>query len=683
MALRYGFFNSKNGDRKYDAIDISSIFDGIIEDGVFGTIGEQFTVTPGEGLQVIVGSGKAWFHHTWTSNDAPIPLSISGPDITLDRYDAVVLEINNDESVRANSIKIIEGKSQSQPAKPSLVNTENVHQYALAYVLVQHGSSSISSGDIEIVVGKSGCPFVTAPLESVSVDQLFLQWEHEFDEWFDNVQSQLEGDIATNLQRQIDSINTKEQTSGVYYEKRSPYTKLLNYEGEELPMPDGWQVGDVLNTLRGEIDDKWALCNGALVANNGDYDAYAAINNAAMSRINLGNVSFQDALNPVSADTSYRTMLQRANGMLFLLSDTPSGYKIFYSSDGVSWSSSDLPSGIFTQSNIGAFRIAYVKGKYYLYSPYYSKIGTETTTTFAILESSDLTQWSEKNISVDQTAVSGSPLNYTRYLHYMFELSGKVVFLFFPNTGRNYFPKAAVADSVGSTAYIKKSKISPQSIDVDSYSIRFGVECNVLCLVDGSYFYLLVTSETQNTTVVYKCGLNGYDTTSESFKMTDESSTKFSFLKVGAYYLASISSGTWITTDFVSWTRIDFRSQYYISARMTVNGKEQDVLFSVDRYDAAGSNDYVHATIFDGVNIREETIVLVSDLMKKQSSDAISIFIYGLFVSGGKICYLSQIRTNSGWETGIKRASFDLPIGGVKIPEIASNGANYFVKIKE
>lgn len=42
MAFTYGFFNSLNGDRKYTAEQLSSIFDGLITDGVFDSIGAQY-----------------------------------------------------------------------------------------------------------------------------------------------------------------------------------------------------------------------------------------------------------------------------------------------------------------------------------------------------------------------------------------------------------------------------------------------------------------------------------------------------------------------------------------------------------------------------------------------------------------------------------------------------------------
>lgn len=204
MAVRYGFYNSINHDRKYDALDMGSIFDGLIEDGVFATIGSFLSVSPGTGMQVIVGSGKAWFDHTWTSNDAPLPLDIESPDITLDRYDAVILETDGTEQVRANSIKVLKGEASSNPQHPQMTNTDLVHQHPLAYIQVLHGSTSIDATQIEIVVGTSECPFVTGPLETVSIESLFARWEQEFDDWFERIKSSLEGDVALNLQKQID-----------------------------------------------------------------------------------------------------------------------------------------------------------------------------------------------------------------------------------------------------------------------------------------------------------------------------------------------------------------------------------------------------------------------------------------------------------------------------------------------
>ena len=44
MSVTSGFFNSLNGDRRYNAEQMSSIFDGIINDGIFANIGTAFGV---------------------------------------------------------------------------------------------------------------------------------------------------------------------------------------------------------------------------------------------------------------------------------------------------------------------------------------------------------------------------------------------------------------------------------------------------------------------------------------------------------------------------------------------------------------------------------------------------------------------------------------------------------------
>ena len=103
MSVTYGFYNSLNGDRKYNAEQVSSLFDGLIIDGVFASIGTAFAVKATTGITVNVGIGKAWFNHTWTLNDSILPLEAPEAEVLLDRIDAVVLEVDATESVRANS----------------------------------------------------------------------------------------------------------------------------------------------------------------------------------------------------------------------------------------------------------------------------------------------------------------------------------------------------------------------------------------------------------------------------------------------------------------------------------------------------------------------------------------------------------------------------------------------------
>ena len=180
MSVTYGFYNSKNRDRRYDAIQMSSIFDGIIRDGVLQHYGTGMMVKESEGMMVNVGIGRAWFNHTWTLNDALLPLTLPLSEVILNRIDAVVLEVDARESVRANSIKIIKGTPASSPKNPTLIKTNDRWQYPLAYIRVNAGVTAIRQANITNCVGTSACPFVTAPLEKMSIDALVAQWG---DQW--------------------------------------------------------------------------------------------------------------------------------------------------------------------------------------------------------------------------------------------------------------------------------------------------------------------------------------------------------------------------------------------------------------------------------------------------------------------------------------------------------------------
>lgn len=222
MSVTYGFYNSINGDRKYNALEMSSIFDGIIVDGVYMSIGDALNVKSSGGMGITVGIGRAWFNHTWTLNDSIMPLTLESSDVLLNRIDAVVLEINNDSDVRKNTIKILKGTPASNPVKPSLIKSEMVNQYPLAYITIGKGVLSISQSNIENAIGTSACPYVTGVLKGMDIDNLVAQWgaqwaewlssntdaweafmsenSSEFESWFQEMKDQLSTDAAGNLQ---------------------------------------------------------------------------------------------------------------------------------------------------------------------------------------------------------------------------------------------------------------------------------------------------------------------------------------------------------------------------------------------------------------------------------------------------------------------------------------------------
>ena len=279
MAVTCGFFNSLGGDRKYPANDISRIFDGVIRDGVYMSIGDKFAVTATTGMTVNVGSGRAWFNHTWTLNDADLPILMDDPDLVLDRIDAIVLEINRSEEVRNNVIKAVNGTASSSPQNPVMVNTEFIEQVPFAYINRKHGVTEIKTEDIKIVVGTSECPYVTSILEAADIDELFAQWDAqfntwqdsqkaEFTAWFEGIRGQLGEDPAGHLQNQINNIINGQSVpnSGIaiYVHTRSGSVNELTGSGPN---------GRALITSDIQEGDTWTVNGSPVIAYMGAEDA--------------------------------------------------------------------------------------------------------------------------------------------------------------------------------------------------------------------------------------------------------------------------------------------------------------------------------------------------------------------------------------------------------------------------
>lgn len=224
-----GFYNSQNRDRKYNTDQITMAISSLINDGVFQNIGSALAVSENTGLDIVVGDGYAWFNTRWTYNDTLYPITMDISEVLLDRIDAVILEIDESNSVRDNDIKFIKGTPAGVPIKPVMTNNEFVHQYPLAYIYRTAGNNNIVQANITPAIGTSECPFVTGVLASIDIDFLFTQWTSQFniwfqaiqtdseenqdalyaafDAWFQNIKEQLGTVPIGNIQNEIDIIN--------------------------------------------------------------------------------------------------------------------------------------------------------------------------------------------------------------------------------------------------------------------------------------------------------------------------------------------------------------------------------------------------------------------------------------------------------------------------------------------
>ena len=242
MTVTSGFFNSKNHDRLYNAEQLSSIFDGVITDGIFQSIGDAFFVhslTTSDNT-VLVGTGRAWFDHTWTLNDTPYSIVLDPPSTALGRRDAVVIDVDSTESVRKNSIMLIKGTYAETPERPTLIKEPRHNQYPLCYINVPAGSSGpISDFNITNMIGTEDCPLITGILDTLDIDMFVNQMESKFDTWFNDLQVNLEGNVATNLQAQINDLKETIEDANAGAINSSTLEKVKNINLKKINIVPG------------------------------------------------------------------------------------------------------------------------------------------------------------------------------------------------------------------------------------------------------------------------------------------------------------------------------------------------------------------------------------------------------------------------------------------------------------
>lgn len=185
MTYTSGFFNSVNHDRTYDADTFGSMFDGVINDGVFRTWGDGMVVTAVGGMTVAVGTGRAWFNHTWTVVTADERLTLAASSPSMSRIDSVVLRVDKSTSVRRNRIYIKQGQASGSPSRPQLENTSTVREYVLADICVNNSATAISQSNITNQIGRD-TPFVELVNNTFDSANLIKQWESQFQDFIRN-----------------------------------------------------------------------------------------------------------------------------------------------------------------------------------------------------------------------------------------------------------------------------------------------------------------------------------------------------------------------------------------------------------------------------------------------------------------------------------------------------------------
>ena len=291
-----GFFDSTESNRRiYTADEFSSIFDGLISDGVYEnypggtrTVNNQTVkippfevtkVTSGNDLVVSIGPGRAWFHHVWVLN-ATSTVTLSAAHGTLPRIDCIYLRVN--KGARSCDLACREGTPSSDPTGdfPSDDNNNGVYYYPIAFIKVPKAASSSSQLVVTSAIGNSNPPangktpivkaivdpsmtlaeYITSYQEQVTA-QLAAKFA-EIDVWKDTISALLDGDVAANLSNLITSTSLRVDNHDTDISTINENIQTLSTDNASLHQADA-TINASLNTLSGYFNTGLYLYNSS------------------------------------------------------------------------------------------------------------------------------------------------------------------------------------------------------------------------------------------------------------------------------------------------------------------------------------------------------------------------------------------------------------------------------------
>lgn len=143
MALESGFFNSVNGDRLYNAEQMSRYFENILSSGIFKRIDNCLKVTANNSMALTVAPGGGLINCHWFRAMTAETVTIPTAHAVLPRFDIVVARLDMSDSVRAITLDVVSGTPAASPAAPDPVRTTSIHELVLALVYVPAAATAI------------------------------------------------------------------------------------------------------------------------------------------------------------------------------------------------------------------------------------------------------------------------------------------------------------------------------------------------------------------------------------------------------------------------------------------------------------------------------------------------------------------------------------------------------------
>ena len=215
MSYKSGFFDAQdlgegNFDRVYNSADLAHYFSLFVGNGVFlnPTSSLQVSSQPTPNMSIKVALGSGWINGYFITVTSPETLTIPTAHGSLPRIDSILMRL--DLGTRQIKLVVSPGTAASSPQPNSLIRTGNYYDLELAQITVPAGATSITQSlirDTRYFVDR--CGLVKGLIDQIDATAFFNQYQDQFNTWFEDLKNKLSGDVAANLQLQIDEINSR------------------------------------------------------------------------------------------------------------------------------------------------------------------------------------------------------------------------------------------------------------------------------------------------------------------------------------------------------------------------------------------------------------------------------------------------------------------------------------------
>lgn len=264
MAYTSGFFDAVDQgggdyDRVYSAASFAHYFSLLVKNGVFlnPTAALQVKASSSPDMHISVQPGSGWIngYYITVEDGTPEVLTVPTANPSLPRIDSVIMGLNYID--REIQLYIKSGAVSSNPVPASLQRDSDLYELELAQINVAAGAGSITQSNItDTRTDSFRCGIVAGAIDQIDATELFAQFTDEFNTWFADLQAQLSGDIATNLQNQINEMKNPDSSGSLQAQinlKVNTSDKASKSEAEGATNDSKWMTpAKVLSLLKAQ-----------------------------------------------------------------------------------------------------------------------------------------------------------------------------------------------------------------------------------------------------------------------------------------------------------------------------------------------------------------------------------------------------------------------------------------------